>query len=138
MAVSARGDDQPPDGAKTWQRFPPEAETADVQQVRPVDLGRGVAREGKGQVVGRHAAAIIRDPDQRLAAIGDVDLDSACSGVQRVFNQFLHRRGGTFHNLTRCNAVDRNLIQLADHRAACSARYLGGMNGHMTICSSLP
>jgi hypothetical protein len=68
-----------------------------------------------------------------LAAIGTVHRDPPRPGIQRVFDQFLHRRGGPFHHLTRRDAVDHTLIQLADDRA--QRAYVGAVQDHAPICS---
>jgi hypothetical protein len=138
VPFGAGGDGQAPHGTKRGQRLTPEAEAADIQKVRPVDLRRRMAREGQGQVLCRHAAAVVRHPDQRLAAIGNVHLNPRRTGVQRVLHQLFHRAGRTFHHLARRDAVDRGLIQLPDHRTALGARYLGGVKCHAPICSRRP
>ena len=95
-----------------------------------------MAAERKRQILCRHAAAIIGDTDQRLATIGIVHRDTPRARVQRVFHQFLHGRGRTFHNLTRRDAVDRGLVQLSDHRTrAVGPRYLGGIKHHAPTAS---
>ena len=56
-------------------------------------------RQRQRQVIRRHAAAIVADPDQRLAALGDGDLDPGGTGIQRVLDQFLDRRGRALDHL---------------------------------------
>jgi hypothetical protein len=83
-----------------------------------------------GRSSGRHAAAVIGHPDQRLAAIGIIHRDPPRPGIQRVLHQFLDRRGRAFHHLARRDAVDRGLVQLPDHRARW--RISWGGSGHAT------
>jgi hypothetical protein len=109
----------------------------DVQKIRPVDLRGGVARQGQRQIIPAHAAAIIRDPDQTLAAFGIVHGDPPRPGIKRVFDQFLDGRGGPLHDLTRRDPVDRRFVQLPDRRALRGGvwAYLGVALHDATIAS---
>lgn len=66
---------------------------------------------------------IIGHTDQALAAILDRNLNSARPGIQRVFNEFLDRRGRTLHHFARRNPVNGRLIELPNFRQIWA--YLG-------------
>ena len=90
----------PGDGGDRRQRLPPEAQGADGLQIPLAgDLGRGVAQEGGGGLVRRDAAAVVGDPDQRHAAVGDLHRHRPGPGVDGVFHQLLHHAGGALHHL---------------------------------------
>ncbi len=94
-----------------------------------------MARQRQRQFLGRHAAAVIRHPDQRPPAIGDRDLDPAGAGVQRVLDQLLDRRCRTLDHLARGDAVDRRLVKLTNDRAGSCRVYLGVRGSHATRLS---
>jgi hypothetical protein len=130
IALGARGDRQPPHRTQARQRLAAKAEGVDIQQIRAVDLGGRVAAERQRQILGRHAATVVGDADQRLATVGIGDLDPAGACVQRVFHQFLDRRGWAFHHLARRDPVRGGIVQLPDDRARSA--YLGGCCIHST------
>ena len=68
-------------------------------------FGRGMALDGELQVGLVHPQAVIFHQDQVGAAIGGGNLDPRRAGIQRILDQFLHRRRGPFHNLARSNAI---------------------------------
>ena len=101
--------------AERGQRLAPEAEAVDVEQVRAVDLGGGVARQRQRQVGGGNAAAVVADPDQRRLPPSAIrDLDPAGARIERVLDQFLDRGGGPLDHLAGGDAVDRGLVELPD------------------------
>ena len=117
MARRAAGEGQPRHRPEAGQRLAAKAEAADRQQVRAVDLRGRVPGQRQRQVGGRHPAAIVGDPDQPLAATRDGHLDAPGAGVERVFHQFLDRRGRAFDHLAGGDAVRRRLVELADNGA---------------------
>ena len=122
------GDRYPSGSGQSGQRLAPEAETADIQEVRAVDFRRRVAGQRQGQFVGRDAVAVVGDAQKGFPArgLGDVDAVSAC--VERVFDQLFEGRCGAFHHFASGDAVDCGLIQEADGLGA----YLGVTVGHDT------
>ena len=84
------------------QRLAAEAQRADGLQAALVGkLAGGVAQEGHPGVLGRHAAAVVRDADELRAAAGELHRYVARPRVDGVFNELLHRRGGPLHDLAR-------------------------------------
>ena len=84
------------------QRLTAEAQRADGLQPALVgELAGGVAQEGHAGVLGRHAAAVVRDADELRAAAGELHRYVARPRVDGVFNELLHRRGGPLHDLAR-------------------------------------
>ena len=55
--------------------------------------------ERQRQLLGRHADAVVGDPDERSPAVAQLDGDRAGSGVERVFDQLLDRRGRALDDL---------------------------------------
>ena len=89
-----------------------------------------MALQGQRQLICRHATAIIADPDQAFAAIGDFNGNPARPSIKRVFHQLFHRRGRSLDHLTGGNTVDRTLVQLADNRGFLA--YVGCVCCHDT------
>ena len=63
------------------------------------DLRCGVALDREQQLVAIHAAAVVRDADQRTTAVLDRDLDRRGAGVERILDQLLHGGRRPFHDL---------------------------------------
>ena len=83
------------------QSFPSEAQGADgLQVVLRGDFGGGVAEKGGLTLVGGDAAAVVGDPDEGHAPVGNLHGDGIGSGVDGVFHQLFHHRGRPFHHLT--------------------------------------
>ena len=91
MAFGLGFDAQPPDSRKGCQRLSTKPKGADVQQVRPIDLGGRVAGQSEGQLLRRNATAIIRDLDQRLAPVGLKDFDPRSACIDGIFHKLFHR-----------------------------------------------
>ena len=64
-----------------------------------------MAEEGGLRVLGAHAAAVVRDPQEGHAAVADLYGDLGGPGVHGVFQQFLGGGGGALHHLARGNQV---------------------------------
>src|SRR5690349_9305073 len=65
--------------------------------------------EGEESVVVHHATTVVDDLDEFLPASFDVDANASGASVQRVFEQFLDHRGGSFDDLT-CGDLVANKI----------------------------
>ena len=90
----------PADGGNSRQSFTPEAKGPDLGQIlRRAELTGGVAQKGGGQLLRRNAAAVVCHPDQAHAAPLDLHHNGGGSGVDGVFHQLLHNRGGALHHL---------------------------------------
>ena len=57
-----------------------------------------MALEGQQGVVAHHAAAVVGDLDELLAAGLDLDLDAGGAGIERIFEQFLDHRSRPLHH----------------------------------------
>ena len=84
---------------------------------RAVDLRGRVPLERQRQLVRRDAVAVVLDPDQPLAAVGEGDLDAPGAGVERVLDQLLDRRGRPLDHLARGDPVRRRRVELPDRPA---------------------
>ena len=73
------------------------------------DLARGVAVESHARVDGRHAAAVVHDLNQVLAAVAEIDLYGACACVDRILHHLLDHRGGTVDDLARRDLIGYDL-----------------------------
>ena len=122
------GDGHAPHGGQRRQSLATKPEGVDVQEVRSVDLGGRMARQGERQVFCRHPAAIVLHPNERLAAVGIVHRDAACACVERVLHEFLDCRRRPLHHLAGSNAVDSTFVQLTNDRAHFA--YIGVETGH--------
>ena len=64
-------------------------------------LAGAVAFDGHGNFVGRDAAAVVRDVDQRLAALFDRNVDVTGAGVEGIVEELAHHRGRALDHLAR-------------------------------------
>ena len=88
------------DGSNGGQCLTPETEGGDGGQVfGGAELGGGVAQKRGAGILGSHAAAVVRDPQEGHAAVADLDGDLGSTGVHGVFQQLLGNAGGPLHNL---------------------------------------
>src|SRR5260370_1380479 len=123
-----------------------EAQGGDRVEVRVGgELGGGVPQEGQVHLVGRHADAVVGDPDQRAAGVPQVDGHLGAERVERVLHQLLDHRGRPLHHLAGRDLVDEVIGQPADarggHRRALSrcchsARRLSACSGVIAPVSS--
>ena len=58
-----------------------------------------MALDGEGDLVGRDAAAVVGDLDERLAALFDHDVDATGTGVEGIVEEFADDGGGAFDDL---------------------------------------
>ncbi len=83
------------------QGLAPEAIRTDALQiVHAGDLAGGMARDGKLQLFGGDAAAVVLHADQALAAVVQAHVHASSVGVQTVFHQLLEYAGRAFHHFT--------------------------------------
>ena len=75
-------------GCDARQAFASEAERADAEKLaRREKLAGRMASEGEGEIVARDADAVIRHGDGRPAAVGHLDRDRRCAGVEAVLDK---------------------------------------------------
>ena len=81
------------------QRLAAKTQGRNIQQVFGIlDLRGRVALEGQQGVVAHHAAAVVGDLDELLAAGLDLNLDARRTGIERVLQQLLHHRRRPLHH----------------------------------------
>ena len=85
-----------------------------VQVVRLFNFTGGVADEGRRDILGIDAGAVIADLDQLYTAGLDADGDLRCTGVDRVFQKLLDHRCRALHHLTGGDQLGGMLIQNMD------------------------
>ena len=73
-----------------------------------------MALDRQDQLFRGHAAAIVGDRDQPLAAVPQGDVDARGAGVNRVLDQFLDRRRRPLDDFAGGNAVDEDRRQKTD------------------------
>ena len=113
--VGGAGDDRKPrHGADRRQRLAAKAERPDARKVAVGQLRGRVALDRELEVLRGHAGAVVDDADEPASAALDRDLDRAGAGVDRVLDQFLHRRRRTLDHLAGRDAVDEDGIEAAD------------------------
>ena len=95
--------------------------------------------DGKRQILRPHAASIVDDPQQRLAAAGRRHLDAGRACVDRILDQFLRCTGRSFDDLAGSDLVDEGLGELLDDHAVIfpdselrrkTKSHLGGRHAH--------
>ena len=86
------------------------------------DFRRRVPLDAEGEIGFVHAAPVVGDADEPAPAGLDRDLDPFRPGVERVLDQFLHRRGRPLDHFARSDAVDEQGIETANWHGATSPR----------------
>ena len=81
------------------------------------DFRGRVALDAELEIGGVHADAVVADPDEVAPAGLDRDLDAARARVERVLDEFLHRRCRTLDHFAGGDAVDQQRIEAADVQA---------------------
>ena len=64
-----------------------------------------MSRDGKLQLIGGDAAAVVLHADQGLTAVLQAHVDARGPGVQAVFHQFLEHAGRALHHFTGCDLI---------------------------------
>ena len=88
------------------QRLAAKAEGRDRREIAVGDFRRRVPLDAKGEIGFVHAAPVVGDADEPTPAGLDRDLDPFRPGVERVLDQFLHRRGRPLDHFACGDAVD--------------------------------
>ena len=65
--------------------------------------------KGGPRVVARHPKAIVENRDEALSSILDLDDDSRCLGVERVFDELLDHRSRAIDDFPGGNLVGQNI-----------------------------
>ncbi len=107
-ALRPRGDGEAAHRADRRQRLAPEAEETDVDQVVVRKLRSGMALDRQRQIFWRHADAVVRHPDQRLAAAPERDINLGRAGIDGVLDQLLDDTRRALDHLARGDAVHRS------------------------------
>ena len=93
-------------GRDGGERFAAEAERADGGQIGGgAELARRVAQKGGGQLVGRDAAAVVRDAQIGQPAVLQLDGDVPRARVDGVFQKLLDNARGTLDDLAGGNEI---------------------------------
>ena len=99
-------------GGDRRERLAPEAERLErINILQRRDLAGSMPVESHAGVDGRHAATVVHDLNQLLAAVPEIDLHAAGSGIDRILHHLLHHRRRTVHHLTGGNLVRNDLGQ---------------------------
>ena len=100
-------DRQPRHGANGRQCLAAETKRSDVEQIVFRKLRRGMALDGKRQIMRPHTDAVIGDADQSTAAAVGQDIDARGLGVDGILDQLLDHGGGALDHLAGRNAIDQ-------------------------------
>ncbi len=76
--------------------------------------------DGERQVLGPHAAAIVDDAQQRLAAAGRGDVDAGGAGIERIFDELLGGACRALDYLAGGDLVDERFGKLGNGHALFS------------------
>jgi len=63
------------------------------------------------KILARHAIAVVRETNERLAAIRGHNLNAPRPGIDRIVQQFTHHAGWPLDDLTGSNLVDDGLVE---------------------------
>ena len=97
-------------GGDRSQRFAAESERMQgVDVLHGPDLARGMAVESHARVDGRHAAAVVHDLNQVLAAVAEIDFHGGRARVEGILHHLLHHRRGPVDDLARGDLVGDDL-----------------------------
>ncbi len=97
------------------QRLAAKTERRDGEEIILIaHLAGGMALEGEKGVVLVHAAAVVDNADQALAAAFDLDEDIGGAGIDGILHQFLHHRRRPFDHLAGGNLVAQILRENAN------------------------
>ena len=121
-AGRAGADLEPRDRGDRGQRLAAEAEGHDGGQIAVGDFRGGVALDREREVGFVHAAPVVGHADETAAARLDRDLDRPRAGVERVLDQFLHRRSRPLDHLARGDAIDKQGIETANWHGRAGPR----------------
>ena len=106
-ARDAAVDRQARDAGDRWQGLTAKAQRLDRLDPFVGKFRGGMAFERERHIVSAHPAAIVADLDPREPALGQHDTDSRRARIDRVFDQFLQRAGGSFDHFTGSDAIDQ-------------------------------
>ena len=116
-APRTAGEGEPCDSADGRERLAPEAKRENVGEVIARQFRRGVPLDGKCQILGAHAGAVVRDTNELKSAAARRHIDPRCASVDCVFDQFLDDASGPLDHLTRGNAIYEVRRQLTNGHA---------------------
>ena len=77
------------DRADRRQRLAAKSERGDMRQIVARQFRGRVTFDGEGEFLGRHAAAVVDDLDQRPTAVLQGDVDASRPGIDGIFDKFL-------------------------------------------------
>ena len=107
-------DERSADRRDCSQGFAAKAEGVDVQKIVFGQLRGCVSFDGESQAFFIHAATVVLNAQQRLAAVSDGDAHAGGLSVERVFDKLLDGGGGSFQHLTSSDAIDDFLRKTSD------------------------
>mgnify|MGYP007106197413 CR=1 FL=1 len=117
LIVGAGGEGEAGDGGDGGKGLAAKAKGADAfDVVHVLDLAGGVAFDGEEGVVAVHAAAVVGDAEEFLAAVDGFDFDVGGPGVDGVFDEFLEGGGGALDDFAGRDLVDHMVGEDADRR----------------------
>ena len=118
------------------QRLAPETQRGDAKQILHLrNLAGGMAKEGGAHLIRRNPFPVIRNPDQRGAALLNLHRNGVGSRVDGVLHQLLHHGRRPLNHLSRRDFIDGALIE---HRyffhsliTICFSAYSGAGKGYL-------
>ena len=129
-------EEQARDGRNRRQRFAAKAECGDGKQiVGGFQFAGRVAFERQQRVVVSHAVAVVGHADHALAALLDLDAHRLRAGIERVFEQFFHRRRRPRDHFARRNSIRDRFGEYANARHLSSGALLN-CEGSLPFLSS--
>ena len=70
-----------------------------------------MAFDGKLRILHAHAGTVVRHTHEARAARHDFHFNLRSPRIDGIFHEFLDDGGGAFHDFTRCNFIDRIVVE---------------------------
>ena len=106
------------------KRLAAKAERRDAGQIAVGDFRGRVALDAEFEIGHAHAGSVVDDADEVAPARLDYHVDAPRARIERILDEFLHRRGGPLDHLAGGDPVDQQRIEAADFFAFCRKRAL--------------
>ena len=104
------------DAGDAGQSFAAEPQRHDLLDRLVGQLRRGVPFQRETHLVRRHAAAVVGDLEACQPAFDQFHRNPARTGIDRILDQFLERRGRPLNDFARSDAIDQSVRKAADLR----------------------
>jgi hypothetical protein len=102
------------------QSLAAKAKRRNIGKIAIGQFGGGMTIDSEDEIVCAHALAIIHHADETPPALLQCNIDTLCTGIERILDEFLDGRSRTLDNLARSNAINEDGIEAADGHGVIS------------------